>query len=133
MDKPIVGIGAIIFNDNKELLLLHRIGEVGKDTWGLPGGKMEKYESFKDCIIREVKEEVNLDIDRLWFADLTNDIMLDIDHHYVTLYFQVIDFSGKLKNMEPEKCSELKWFNLNELPENLFLPLTNLIKTGYFN
>lgn len=132
MDKPTVGIGAIIFNNDNELLLMHRIGKVGKDTWGLPGGKMEKNETFEECIIREVKEEINLDINKLGFADLTNDIMTDIEHHYVTLYFFVYDFSGELKNMELEKCSELKWFSLDKLPEKLFLPLENLIKKGYF-
>ena len=132
MDKPTVGIASIIFNDDNELLLLHRTGKVGEDTWGLPGGKMEKNETFEECIIREAKEEVNLDIHKTSFADITNDIMSDIGHHYVTLFFYVDKFSGELKNMEPEKCSELKWFNLNELPKNLFLPLENLVKKGYF-
>jgi 8-oxo-dGTP diphosphatase len=133
MDKPTVGIASIIFNEKDEILLLHRIGKVGDDTWGLPGGKMEKNETFEECIIREVKEECNLDIYGLKFTDITNDIMDDIDHHYVTLYFFVYNFSGELKNMEPEKCSELKWFNLNQLPTNLFLPLSNLLKKGYFD
>lgn len=132
MDRPIIGIAAIIINDKQEVLLLHRLSEVGNNTWGFPGGKLDKYEELEECIIREVKEETDIDIFGVEFIDLTNDIMYNIDQHYVTLYYKVVSYSGIPKNMEPEKCDELKWFCIDELPKNLFLPIKNLLKKNKF-
>ncbi len=44
------------------------------------------------------------------------------DRHYVNLDFLVTKWSGEPKNMELEKCYELKWVDLSNLPENLFAP-----------
>ena len=55
-DTPKVDLGIIIIKDNK-ILMGKRTGAHGKSTWALPGGHVEKFESFKECGIREVKEE----------------------------------------------------------------------------
>jgi len=39
--------------------------------------------------------------------------------------------SGEAKVMEPEKCEKWNWFEWNNLPEPLFLPIQNLLKKGY--
>lgn len=39
--------------------------------------------------------------------------------------------SGKVKIMEPEKCEEWNWFDFQNLPSPLFLPLRNLLKTNF--
>ena len=54
------GAAAIIVNKEGKILLQSR---VDRDEWALPGGCQELGESFKDTIIREVKEETNLDVD----------------------------------------------------------------------
>ena len=54
------GAAAIIVNDEGQILLQKR---TDKDTWGLPGGCQELGESFKDTIIREIKEETNLNVE----------------------------------------------------------------------
>ncbi len=53
------GAFAIIFNNNKEVLLCHRRD---KDLWNLPGGRQEKGEAPWDTAIRETKEEVGLEV-----------------------------------------------------------------------
>lgn len=53
------GAAAIIVNENGQILLQSR---VDNDKWGLPGGCQELGERFEDTVIREVKEETNLDI-----------------------------------------------------------------------
>ncbi len=53
------GASAIIVNDKKQILLQQR---ADNDKWGLPGGCQELGESFGDVVIREVKEETNLDV-----------------------------------------------------------------------
>lgn len=53
------GATAIIVNDKGEILLQSR---ADNDRWGLPGGRQELGERFEDTVIREVKEETNLDV-----------------------------------------------------------------------
>ena len=50
---------AIIVNEKGEILMQRR---ADKDIWGLPGGCQELGERFEDTVIREVKEETNLDV-----------------------------------------------------------------------
>lgn len=131
MEKPTVGIAVFIRNENNEILLGHRISPYGYDTWGLPGGKLEMMESLEDCAKREIKEECNLDIDNLSYIGITNNVMKDIDAHYITIYFSTSEFKGELKIMEENKCSEWKWFKEGELPINLFIPLKNYYEKLY--
>ena len=132
-ERPIVGIALFVLNENLEILLGLRNSELGKNTWAPPGGKLDKFESFEDCIIREVKEETNLDIIELTYVGTTNDVMEDINAHYVTIFFSTNKYEGELKIMEPEKCLEWKWFNPKELPTNLFLPFQNFINGNCFS
>lgn len=132
-ERPIVGLAIFIMNEKNEVLLGLRNGELGNNTWAPPGGKLDMFESFEDCIIRETKEETNLDIDELTFIGVTNDVMDDIKRHYVTIFFSTGNYEGEIKRMEPEKCLEWKWFNPKELPENIFVPFQNFIKGNSFS
>ena len=53
------GAAAIIVNNKGQILLQSR---ADRDKWGLPGGCQELGERFQDTIIREIKEETNLDV-----------------------------------------------------------------------
>lgn len=125
MEKYIkIGIGVMILNENK-ILLGHRSknkkdtgGIYEVDCWTLPGGKQEYYETFWECARREVKEETNLDIDNLELFSISDDIQPD--RHYITIHIIAKKYSGELKIMEPTKEDEWKWFDFNNLPENLY-------------
>ena len=54
-----IGAFAIIFDENKKVLLSHRRDI---DVWNLPGGGMETRELPNEAIVREVKEETGLDV-----------------------------------------------------------------------
>jgi len=126
MIYPGVGVVVLLKNDNK-ILLGFRNAELGKNTWGLPGGKLDFGEEPINCAIRELKEETDLDvkISDLKFIGLSNAIF-DNETHYITLFYESEKFYGELKIMEPDKCNEWKWFD--KLPENLFLPFKNFIQ-----
>jgi 8-oxo-dGTP diphosphatase len=132
-DRPRIGIAVFIINENNEVLLGLRNSTLGNNTWAPPGGKLDKFESFENCIIREAKEETNLDIEELNFIGITNDIMKDNDCHYVTLFFSANKYKGKVQRMEPEKCLEWKWFNPKDLPKNLFIPFKNFIDGNFIS
>ena len=67
------GAAAIIVNSNGQILMQRR---ADKDIWGLPGGCQELGERFEDTIIREVKEETNLDV--------INTKYLNINYKYIS-------------------------------------------------
>ncbi|WP_405294511.1 NUDIX domain-containing protein [Methanobrevibacter sp.] len=67
----------IIKNDDGEILILkrHPKSRTDPDTWELPGGKMEAGEFFDDALVREIKEETNLDCK-------VGDLAIAIQHDY---------------------------------------------------
>jgi len=126
MNQVRVGVSAIIMDDNK-ILLGHRSknkkdtgGIVGRDTWSLPGGKQEYDETIIECAIRETKEECNLDIVDPKIIYASDDIAPD--RHFVTITTIASNYSGEVKVMEPDKEDEWKWFDINNLPDNLYPP-----------
>lgn len=129
MERPIVGTGIIIFKDGK-ILLGRRKKKIGRGEWQFAGGKVDLFEEIEDTVVREAKEETNLDVENLRFIGFTNDIYADIKRHYITLFY-VCDYkSGELKNNEPEKAEDWSWYDPKNLPEPLFLPIRNLLKKG---
>lgn len=114
------GAAAIIVNNEGQILLQKR---TDKDTWGLPGGCQELAESFKDTIIREIKEETNLNVEEkdLELIDIVSgqsrrnsypngDVVINN-----TAFYLVKKYTGELKWDEESK--ELKFFNLEDIPE----------------
>lgn len=125
---PRVGVAVIVKKDNKILLGLRK-SELGRNTWGVAGGKLEFGEELKDCAIRELKEETNLDVlsDNLKLVGVSNAIY-DSENHYITVVYETDIFSNELYIMEPDKFEIWDWFSYENLPEKLFLPLNNFIK-----
>ena len=64
--RPKVGIGVMIFKDDK-ILLGKRKGSHGEDEYAFPGGHLEYMESFAGCARREVSEECGIEIDNIRF------------------------------------------------------------------
>lgn len=125
--RPVIGVSVILIH-KKNLLLGLRKGSHGADTWGMPGGHIEWGESFYDCAKREIKEELGVGIDcNSSPFYVTNDFFKKENKHYVTVFVVAYIQEEKIKNNEPEKCSEWRWVNYLELPQNLFLPVKNLI------
>ena len=131
-----VGFGIMLLKDNK-VLLGHRVTN-GKDTggiyepdsWCLPGGKQEYDETIFEGAKREVKEETNLDIDDLVVFNAMDDIQPN--KHFVTIQIIAREYSGELKVMEPNKQDEWKWFDLDNLPDNVYSPSKKFID-AYLN
>jgi len=114
------GAAAIIVNDEGEILLQSR---ADRDLWGLPGGCQELGESFKETIIRELKEETNLDVkeEDLELIDIVSGKSRrnsypngDVVINNTALYL-VKKYSGELKWNEESK--EIRFFDLDNFPE----------------
>jgi len=130
MERPKVGVGVFIIR-NKKILMGQRINAHGEGTWSLPGGHLEFFETFEDCAKREVMEETGLKITDVTFATATNDMFEKENKHYITIFVKSKNSEGVAKVMEPNKCLKWDWFNWDNLPKQLFLPLENLRKTDF--
>lgn len=127
--RPGVGILVILKAENS-ILLGKRKGSHGHGEWSFPGGHLEMGETPIDCGKRELFEETGIDISNLHPLDIgyTNDIFYKDNKHYITLY-QLYNIQEKLTPIliEPEKCFEWGWFDINNLPEPLFLCIKNYL------
>lgn len=125
--KPGVGVGIMILKDNKVLLGLRNPNKEkasselnGQGTWTMPGGKVEFMEKLVDAAKRELEEETSLKATKIEFLCISDD-MTDTAH-YVTAGFIVKEYIGEVKTMEPETIMEWKWFDINNLPTNIYKP-----------
>ncbi|PWU23498.1 DNA mismatch repair protein MutT [Candidatus Cerribacteria bacterium 'Amazon FNV 2010 28 9'] len=130
LPHPKVGVGVIVIRDGK-VLMGKRKNSHGDGTWNFPGGHLEGGETPQECAIREVKEETGLEIRDLRIGPYTNDIFEQEHKQYITLFIVTYSQQGEPTVMEPNKCSEWKWFSWDHLPQPLFLPTQNLLAQGF--
>ncbi len=133
---PLIGVGAttLVFNEKKEILLNLR---TDTNTWGIPGGSMELYETIEETAIRELKEEAGITANDLELVS----VLSGKDYYFeypngdkmctVIVLFKVIGYNGKIK-VSDDESKKLKFFNINELPkmESRAANIMELIKSG---
>ncbi len=115
-----VGCGALIFNDQGQMLLMQRAKGAANEPgfWAKPGGAIEFEETAEQAIKREIKEELNIDIEIIgWLPHV--DHKTAEGQHWVAINFVAKVVGGELTNMEPHKCDAVEWFDFDALPEKL--------------
>jgi 8-oxo-dGTP diphosphatase len=113
--QPVVGIGAIIVQDDR-ILLAKRGSEPGKGKWSVPGGLVELGEKVEKAVVREVKEETNLDVEVTRLVDAVNNIIKDSDGK-LRFHFVILDFITKLNGGTLQSSSDVldtKWVRIDE-------------------
>jgi 8-oxo-dGTP diphosphatase len=122
-----VGIGVFLLRHylgQTQILLGYRGGSHnshGWDQWAAPGGKPDLWESPPVGGAREVREETSIIVlpEDLHFITYTDDRFPEFGRHFVTLFFYSYKFEGEPKLMEPTKCQEWKWWDLDKIPFNV--------------
>ena len=89
-DRPYVGVGAVIVQDGK-VLLVKRKYEPLAGQWSLPGGAVEVGETLDACLVREMLEETGLEIRVGPVIEVFDRIMLD-DQQRVQYHFVLVDY-----------------------------------------
>jgi len=120
--KIIPAVYLILKKDGK-ILLSRRYNTGHEDgNYSLVAGHLEGNESFRQAMIREAKEEVGiiLNPNDLRVAHITHKRKIaGYDSERVDIFLVASKWKNKIKNMEPDKCDDLKWFSINDLPENI--------------
>jgi len=89
-DRPIVGVGAVIV-DGDRVLLVKRAHEPLKGQWSLPGGAVEVGESLEAGLVREVREETCLDVTVGPVVEVLDRISRDANGR-VEYHFVIVDY-----------------------------------------
>lgn len=112
---------AILERDGKILLTRRFNTGYADGLYQMPSGHLEMNEYPVEAAAREAKEEVGIDI------NITDLIPVHISYRinqtdaagdYVDFFFKTSKWSSEPYNAEPEKCDDLIWVPMNELPEN---------------
>lgn len=127
-EQVIITNMCMIENERGQILVQDRIS----NEWPgitFPGGKVEKYESFVDSVIREVFEETGLTISQPQICG-TKQFQTTNDERYVVIMYKTMHFSGTLKSSAE---GEVFWINKAELKDyklaNDFLQMFEVMNT----
>lgn len=116
MDKPYgLTVRGIIKNDANEILIVkrHPKSRTDPEMWELPGGKVEKGEFFDDALVREIKEETDLNVKVGDFAEaIQNDYM---HKRTVQLMMYLEDVKGEVKISEEH--TDWMWASIEKIKE----------------
>lgn len=115
-ENPVVGVAAVVFDENGRILLGRRNGSY-RGLWCVPCGYVEYDEDVKDAAVREFKEETNLDI------EITGIVAVESNFHNPASHTVGIWFKAEVKGGELRAQADLDqvgFFDLDDLPPLAF-------------
>ncbi len=117
MERPNVGVGVIIENKEKKILIGKRKGS-HSPYYSIPGGHLELGETFEEAAIKEIFEETGLKIYEPKVIAVTNNLRTYANEkkHYVSVILFVNKFEGVPVVMEKDKCEMWQWFDPEQIP-----------------
>jgi len=126
-------ISSYVFFLKEDKILLSRRYQTGyrDGEYSLPAGHTDLGEYASEGAIREIKEEVGVSIRK---EDLTPAHIMHRhcgDHERTDFFFSTKKWDGDLVNCEPEKCDQIEWFPIENLPENTVPYIREAIKSWH--
>lgn len=120
-----IGVSIIYFcHDGKGNFVMAKRTSNSRDEygrWDIGGGGLRFEEPVKQCLKREIKEEYDADVLEYEFLGF-RDVHREHDGsktHWIALDFKVLVDKDKVRNAEPHKFDEIKWFKLDDIPDNI--------------
>ena len=101
---------ALVFRDGK-LLVTQRYAQAHLGgLWEFPGGKREPTESFEDCLVRELREELGIEV-------VVGELVESLTHQYPekTVHLRFFRCQWKEREPQPLGCPAFKWITASEL------------------
>lgn len=116
---PRVGVGVLLCDANDRVLLTLRRRAPEAGCWSILGGKLEPFERLEECAVREAREEAGVEVQLLGLLCVTDHLLPQEGQHWVAPAYLAKAYAGTVQNLEPEKTSDVRWFALDDLPQNL--------------
>jgi len=131
-EQPIIGVGAVIVNGSR-VLLVRRATEPLKGEWSVPGGMLELGEKLRDAVRREALEETGLEVEPGELLDVFDSIFTDdqgrTQYHYVLIDYLCRPISGAAQ--AGTDVSEVRWVAEADLPSmNLRASIVQVVRKG---
>src|SRR5579859_4142872 len=116
-EVPLVGVGAIIIEDSR-VLLVKRAHPPIQGQWSIPGGVLEVGELVREAAIREAREETGLIVEPGDLLGVYDRVLRNaekrVQYHYVLIDFLCRKVGGELA--ADDDAAEVRWFTREELP-----------------
>ena len=133
---PRIRVAAIIVRNNRVLLVKH--SKEGRSYWMLPGGGVNRGETLKDALKRELNEECCIDIEVGLLVLSSDAIAPDGSRHIVNLFFQADHVDGTPRLGDDKRVTEVAWRDVADLPSIALYPdfgaaLQKMIAEGFPN
>jgi ADP-ribose pyrophosphatase YjhB (NUDIX family) len=122
-DRPVVGVGAVVVDDDRVVLIKRRFEPLA-GQWSLPGGTLELGETLADGVAREVFEETALDVDVGDVVEVFDRILLDSDAR-VRYHFVLIDYLCRPRGgtlTAGSDVADARWVRPADLPSYRLTP-----------
>jgi len=116
---PYVGASYLLLIEDDKILLQrrHQTGYMdGK--YGVPAGHLDGGETAKEGCAREIKEEIGIDVKTENLEVVHTMFRKAEDSERIDFFMTTTSYEGEVKNCESDKCDDLGWFPLNDLPKN---------------
>lgn len=102
-----------------KLLLCKRLKAPEAGHWNIVGGKVDHMERSELAARREAEEESGLSIRSTRFLCLSEQLIEADRQHWISMIYVTDDFSGEPQLTEPDKLSDIGWYDLDALPQPL--------------
>jgi mutator protein MutT len=112
----VIEVSAGLIFRNGKLLIAQRHPEAHLGgLWEFPGGKREPHETFEQCLQRELREELGVEV-------IVGELFESVTHSYAERVVLLNFFLGQLAQGEPQPldCAAIKWVTRTELPAHEF-------------
>ncbi len=109
--KKVHVVGAVIINDEGQILCAKRAANLTLGGfWEFPGGKIEPNESHQEALVREIYEEMGVNIE-------VGELVADIYHEYPTVIVHLITYYAKITagTLQSTDHDELVWLHVEQL------------------
>ena len=117
-DRPFVGVGVVIWRDDK-VLLIQRGKAPRYGSWSLPGGRQKLGETVRETALREVAEETGLSIEIIHLIDVVDAVTHDDDGR-VRYHYTLVDFGAEWRDGKAVAGSDaagVRWVDPNDLDQ----------------
>lgn len=123
-----VRVGGILIENDTVLLIAHK--KDGQIYWLLPGGGLEFGESLEEALIREFKEELNIDIKLNSLAMVCDSIDPSGERHILNICFNCSFVSGEYSLGNDERLHCYSFFQVDEIDEiSMYPPINSALKS----